>query len=49
MLASDLLVQGQDAMNQLLRTWWATCHLHIDWHDLVHTLNDGVVIENAAA
>src|SRR5258708_5963844 len=49
MFAFDLLVQSHDTVNKLFRAWRAARHVHIHWHDFVHTLHDSVVIKHTAA
>ena len=43
----DQAVQGLDRVNQRLRGGRATGRIHVDGHDLVHTLHDCIVIEHS--
>src|SRR2546423_1342823 len=45
----DLLLQLQYAVDERLRSRGATRHVHVDRHDFIDTLPDGVVVEDAAA
>src|SRR5205085_5483763 len=46
---ADELVEGEDAVDQGLRPGRAAGHVHVDGDDLVHALDNGVVVEHAAA
>src|SRR5918996_1254640 len=41
-LAGDLLLQFEDALEQRLRARWTAGHVHVDRHDLVDSLGHGV-------
>src|SRR5437868_278397 len=45
----DLLVEGEDGVDQRLGPGRASWRVHVDGHDLVDALDDGVVVEHAAA
>ena len=45
----DLLLQLHDAVDQRLGTRRAAGNEHVDRHDLIRALHDGVVVEHAAA
>src|SRR5512145_2201767 len=44
----DLALQLDDAVDERFRPWRAAWYEHVDGHDLVHTLHDCVVVEDAA-
>src|SRR5918993_570945 len=46
--ARDLVLQLHDPVDQRLRPRRAAGNVHIHRHDLVDSLNDGVVVEDAA-
>src|ERR1700693_1746073 len=45
--AADLALQLDDGIDQSFRSRWATRQIDVDRHDLVHALDDRIVVEHA--
>jgi len=43
----DFLLQQRDRVDQLLRAWWASGNIDIDWDHLIHTLHQRIVLKHA--
>ena len=49
LLSFDFRLQLTYAVDHCLGAWRATGDVNVHWNDLIHTLNDRVVVEHASA
>src|SRR5216684_2624781 len=48
LLECDFPLELNDAVDERLGPWRTSRYVHIDWHNLIHALNERIVVEDAA-